>query len=150
MNHIPPDYHTAMPYLIVAEGLRALEFYKQVFEAEEMMRLLMPDGKLGHAEFKVGESRIAVADEFPEWKCFGPKTIGGTPVTIILYFKDCDAVIARAIEAGATKLDEIRDQFYGDRSGKIMDPFGHVWIVATHIEDVSVEEMQKRLNEMCQ
>jgi PhnB protein len=143
-NYIPDGYHTATPYLIVGGAARALDFYKQAFGATELMRFDAPDGKIGHAEIKIGNSRIMLADEHPEMDARSPQTIGGTPVGLMLYLEDCDAVTARAVSLGAKVLKPVQDQFYGDRSGAILDPFGHKWFLATHREDVSPEELQKR------
>jgi len=141
---IPEGYHTATPYLIITPAAKAIEFYKAVFGATELERLATPGGKVGHAEIQIGDSRIMLADEFPEWDARSPKTIGGCPVSIMLYVEDVDAVVKRAVAAGATLFKPVADQFYGDRSGTITDPFGHKWTIATHIEDVSPEEMKKR------
>ena len=143
-KYIPDGYHTATPYLIVNGGARAIEFYKQAFGATEVMRMPAPGGKLGHAEIKIGDSKIMLADEFPEMDARGPQTIGGTPVSLMLYFEDCDAVTARAVASGAKVLRPVEDHFYGDRSGTILDPFGHKWTIATHKADLSAEELQKR------
>lgn len=141
---VPEGYERVTPYLCVSGCAEAIEFYKKAFEATEVSRMPDPSGKIGHAEIKIGESMIMLSDEFPELGVLSPKTIGGTPVALMLYFQDVDAVGARAIAAGARLTRAIEDQFYGDRSGKLEDPFGHVWWIATHIEDVSQEEMEKR------
>ncbi len=143
-KYIPDGYHTATPYLIVNGGARAIEFYKQTFGATEIMRIGSPDGKVGHAEIQIGDSRIMLADEFPEMDARGPQTIGGTPVGLMLYVENCDAMISRAVSAGAKVLKPVQEQFYGDRSGTILDPFGHKWTIATHKEDVAPEEMKRR------
>ena len=143
-NYTPDGYHTATPYLVVNGGARAIEFYKQAFGATEVVRMDAPGGKIGHAEVKIGDSHIMLADEYPEMDALSPQTIGGTPVGLCLYVEDCDAVFKRAISLGAKSLKPLEDQFYGDRSGTILDPFGHKWTVATHKEDVSPEEMKKR------
>jgi len=143
-KYIPDGYHTATPYLIVNGGARAIDFYKQAFGATEVMRMPGPGGKVMHAEVKIGDSRIMLADEFPEMDARGPQSIGGTPVSLMLYFEDSDAVTARAVSAGAKMLRPVQDQFYGDRSGTILDPFGHKWTIATHKEDLSAEEIRKR------
>jgi PhnB protein len=143
-NYIPTGYHTATPYLIVNGGARAIEFYKQVFGATEVMRMPGPDGKVGHAEIKIGDSHIMLADECPEMGARSPQALGGTPISLLLYFEDADAVVARAVSGGAKVVRPVQDQFYGDRSGIITDPFGHMWNIATHKEDLSPEEMQKR------
>jgi PhnB protein len=142
---IPDGYHTATPYLIVKDAAHALEFYKKAFGAKELMRFADPSGKVGHAEIKIGDSPIMLADEFPEMGARSPQSFGGTPVSLLLYVKDVDAAASQAIAAGATVVRPVKDQFYGDRSGTFADPFGHVWTIATHIEDVSEEEMHKRM-----
>jgi PhnB protein len=144
VDYIPPGYHTATPYLIVDGAARAIEFYKQAFGAAEVMRISGPDGKLGHAEIKIGDSPIMLADEFPKMDARGPVAIGGTPVSLMLYFENCDTIFNRAVSAGARVLRQVQDQFYGDRAGTVVDPFGHKWTIATHKEDVSPEEVQKR------
>ena len=143
-NFTPDGYHTATPYLIVNDGGKAIEFYNDVFGASEVMRIASPDGKIGHAEIQIGDSRLMMADEFPEMNALSPQTVGGTPVLICLYFENCDAVFEKAIAAGAKEVKPMMDQFYGDRSGTFVDPFGHQWTVATHIEDVSPEEVARR------
>ena len=144
VHYIPAGYHTATPYLIVNGAARAIEFYKQVFGATETFRMTGPGGKLGHAEIKIGDSQIMLADEFPEMDARSPEAMGGTPVSLLLYFEDADAVFARAVAAGAKTLRPVQDQFYGDRAGTVADPFGHKWTIATHKEDLSPEEVQKR------
>ena len=141
---VPEGFHTATPYLIITNAARALEFYKDVFGATELTRLATPDGKVGHAEIRIGDSRIMLADEFPEWDARSPQTIGGSAVHIMLYVEDVDAVVSRAVGAGAKLFKPVADQFYGDRSGSLTDPFGHKWTIATHKEDVSPEEMKRR------
>lgn len=141
---LPAGYHSITPYLIVTPASQAIEFYKTAFGATEAMRLATPQGKVGHAELKVGDSFVMLADEFPEWDARSPHTIGGTPVTMLLYVEDVDAVVTRAVAAGARLTRPIQDQFYGDRSGTILDPFGHQWTIATHVEDVAPEEMKRR------
>jgi PhnB protein len=141
---IPEGYPSVMPYLIVDGGVAAIEFYGKVLGATERMRMPGPDGKIGHAELEVGDSLIMLADEHPEVGAVGPKTVGGTPVTIHVYVEDVDDVFQRAIDAGAKELRGVEDQFYGDRSAQFEDPFGHRWSVATHVEDVPPEEMEKR------
>ena len=141
----PDGYHTATPYLILNDATRALEFYKKAFGAEELMRLPMPGGRIGHAEIQIGDSRIMLADENPSIGARSPKTLGGTPVSIMLYVDDVDSRYKQAIAAGAKELRGVKDQFYGDRSGCLTDPFGHQWTIATHKEDVSEEEMNRRM-----
>ena len=144
---IPEGYPHVTPYLIVDGASDAIDFYGTVLGATERMRMPGPDGKIGHAELEVGDSVIMLADEHPEMGAVGPKTVGGTPVTIHVYVEDVDDVFKRAIDAGANELRGVEDQFYGDRSGQFEDPFGHRWSVATHVEDVSPEEMERRAAE---
>ena len=145
---IPDGYHTVTPYLIVKGAAAALEFYKKAFGATEIMRHCLPDGRVCHSEFQIGDTRIMLADEFPEMGASGPKTLGGTPVGLALYVPDVDASAARVVAAGATVERPVTDQFYGDRTGTFVDPFGHKWTIATHKEDVSDEELQKRMAAM--
>ena len=140
----PPGFHTATPYLIVDGAARALEFYQQAFGATELFRMAAPDGRVGHAEIQIGDSRLMLADEFPEMGARGPLSIGGTPVGLMLYVADCDAMFARAVSLGAKVIEPLKDHFYGDRSGTMLDPFGHKWTLATHTEDLSKEELDKR------
>lgn len=144
VNPIPEGYHSVTPYIIVSGAARAIEFYKQAFGATELFRMDGPDGQVGHAEIKIGDSHIMLADEHPQMGARGPQTIGGSPVSLMLYVEDVDVTVGRAVEAGATLKRPVADQFYGDRTGGIEDPFGHVWYVATHVEDVPHEELQKR------
>jgi PhnB protein len=148
VKKIPDGYASVTPYLMVRGAARAIEFYKNVFGATERMRLPMPDGKVGHAEIEIGGSVIMLADECPESAAKSPQTTGGTPVCIHLYVEDADAVFAKAIAAGAKQTKPVANQFYGDRSGMFSDPFGHSWNVATHFEDVSPEELHKRIAAM--
>jgi len=141
---IPEGYHTATPYLIVGGAADAIEFYKKAFGATELFRFPAPDGKIGHAEIKIGDSPIMLADEYPEMGYKGPQTLGGSPVSIMIYVDDVDTVFNRAVAAGASIKEAVSDKFYGDRMGTLADPFGHVWHVSTHKEDVSVEEMERR------
>jgi PhnB protein len=141
---IPDGYHTATPYLVITNAGKAIEFYKEAFGATERMRLPTPEGKVMHAEIKIGDSPIMLCDECPEWNALSPQTIGGTAVSIMLYVEDVDAVVNRAVAAGAKLLMPVQDQFWGDRCGTIADPFGHKWTVATHTEDVSPEEISTR------
>ena len=144
VNPIPDGYRTVTPYLIVKGAAEALAFYKAAFGAEELCRMPGPEGKVMHAEIQIGDSRIMLADEFPEMGFRGPKSIGGSPVGICLYVEDVDDRFHQAVAAGGTVKKPLADQFYGDRSGTLGDPFGHVWTVATHVEDVPPEEMQQR------
>ena len=141
---IPDGYHTVTPYLIIKGAAEAIEFYKKAFGATELFRIAQPDGQIGHAEIQIGDSPIMLADEFPGMKYFGPQTLGGSPVSIMLYVEDVDTVFNGAIAAGASQERAVEDKFYGDRGGSVVDPFGHVWHLATHKEDVSPEEMKKR------
>ena len=145
---LPVGYHNVMPYLIIDGAAQAIEFYKKAFGATERMRIPAPGGKVGHAELKIGDSIIMLADEFPEMGARGPKTIGGTPVSFCVYVDDVDKSFPQAIAAGAKETRPLKDQFYGDRSGTLEDPFGHTWTIATHVEDVSAEEMARRAEKM--
>ena len=144
---IPDGYPRVTPYLIVDGGAAAIEFYESVLGATERMRMGGPDGKVGHAELGIGDSVIMLADEHPEMDARGPKTVGGTPVSLHVYVEDADSVFERAIESGAEALRPVEDKFYGDRSGSFEDPFGHHWHVATHVEEVPPDEMSKRAAE---
>jgi PhnB protein len=141
---IPEGYHTATPYLIVKGAGRAIEFYKQAFGASEVMRMDGLNGRVGHAEIRIGDSPIMLADEYPEMGIRSPQSLGGSGMSLLLYVEDVDARFKKAIATGAKELKPIQDQFYGDRSGTLEDPFGHVWTIATHKEDVSPDEMKKR------
>ena len=141
---IPEGYHSLTPYLIVDGAAEAIEYYKKAFGAIELFRM-DHEGKVGHAEMKIGDSPFMVADPFPQMGYRDPKGIGGTPVSLMLYVEDVDKIYKQAIEAGGTELKAVQDQFYGDRSGTLTDPYGHVWTVATHKEDVTQEEMDKRM-----
>ncbi|MBA3563997.1 MAG: VOC family protein [Gammaproteobacteria bacterium] len=144
VKHQPEGYHTATPYLIVNGAAAAIDFYKKAFGATELFRMDAPGGKIGHAEIKIGDSPIMLADEHPDMGQRGPQALGGTPVSIMIYVKDVDARFKKAVAAGAKEVKALQDQFYGDRSGTIKDPFGHVWTISTHIEDIPPEEMQER------
>jgi PhnB protein len=141
---VPDGYHSVTPYLVVKGAERALAFYARAFGAVETLRMQEPGGRIGHAELRVGDSTVMLADEHPEIGALGPESVGGSPVTLMLYVPDVDATVARAVEAGATLTRPVADQFYGDRNGGIRDPFGHVWFVATHVEDVPPEELERR------
>jgi PhnB protein len=143
-NWIPSGYPRVSPYLHVDGASEAIEFYGNVLGATERMRMPAPGGKIGHAELEIGDSVIMLADEFADMGVRGPKSIGGTPVTISVYVEDVDGVFERALGAGATSVRPVENQFYGDRSGQFEDPFGHLWSVATHVEDVAPDEMEKR------
>lgn len=140
---IPEGYHTVTPYLCCKDAAAAIDFYKKAFGATEVMRM-ENDGKVGHAELQIGDSRVMLADEFPEMGFLSPKTVGGSPVMIHLYLDDVDATANRAVAAGAKVTRPVADQFYGDRGGQLEDPFGHKWYVSTHKEDLSPEEIEKR------
>ena len=141
---IPDDYPRVIPYLAIDGASTAIDFYKKVFGSTERMRMDAPDGKIGHAEISIGDSVIMLADPFPEAGNKTPKDVGGTPVTIMVYVEDVDACYQRALDNGASAINKVEDQFYGDRSGSFEDPFGHHWHIATHVEDISPEEMEKR------
>ena len=141
---IPDGYHSVTPYLIIKGAADAIEFYKKAFGASELFRFAGPEGKIGHAEIKIGDSPIMLADEYPEIGYKSPQSLGGSPVSIMIYVEDVDTIFDRAITAGGKVQQPVKDQFYGDRLGTLEDPFGHVWHVSTHKEDVSVEEMERR------
>ncbi|MFQ5700523.1 MAG: VOC family protein [Acidobacteriota bacterium] len=141
---IPEGFHTITPHLTIPDASAAIEFYKKAFGAEEIFRMPSPDGKIMHAEIRIGDSPIMLNDEMPDYGCRGPKMIGGSPVTIHLYVTDADAFMKRAEEAGAKVEMPLQDQFWGDRYGKIEDPFGHKWSIATHIEDPTPEQVAER------
>jgi PhnB protein len=141
---IPDGYHSVTPYLVVKRGARAIDFYKEVFGASERMRMNGPNGTVGHAELEVGDSVVMLADEFPDMGFRSPQSVGGTPVSLVLYVEDVDSCFDRAVAAGAKALRPVEDQFYGDRSGTLEDPFGHVWTVSTHKEDVPPDELRRR------
>jgi PhnB protein len=150
VHHIPEGYHSVTPYLVVDGAAAALEFYTKAFGATELMRMPAPGGKIGHAEIMIGDSHVMLADEHPEQGHVGPKTVGGTPVGLMIYVPDVDTMFKTALSLGATETRPVEDQFYGDRMGSLKDPFGHNWMIATHIEDVSPEEMEKRMAAMGQ
>jgi PhnB protein len=142
---IPDSYHTVTPYLIVKGAGEAIEFYKKAFGAKELSRFAMPGGKIGHAEIKIGDSPIMLADEFPEMGHKSPQSLDGSPVSLLIYVTDVDTIFNQAVTAGAIVKEAVSDKFYGDRMGTVTDPFGHIWHVSTHKEDVSPEEMEKRV-----
>ena len=144
---IPDGYHTATPYLIIKGAAEAIEFYKSVFGAVEKMRMPGPNGKVMHAEIQIGDSPIMLADEFPEMNVLSPQTLGGSATILLLYFADVDSVVGKATAAGAKLERPVADQFYGDRTGTIIDPFGHRWTIATHVEDVPHEELERRMKD---
>ena len=141
---IPKGYNAVTPYLCVKGAAGAIAFYKKAFGAKEVMRMPGPGGTIGHAEIQIGDSRIMLADEFPEMSFRSPRTVGGTPVNIHLYVADVDRVVKKALAAGAKPLRPVAEQFYGDRTGSLEDPFGHVWHVATHVEDIPMKDLKKR------
>ncbi len=141
---IPEGYHSVTPYLIVKGAAAAIDFYKAAFGAIELTRMTQPDGRVGHAEIKIGDSPVMLADEFPDVGARSPQTIGGSPVSLMIYVPDVDGTVAKAVAAGATLTRPVADQFYGDRVGGVTDPFGHSWYVATHKEDLSPEELERR------
>jgi PhnB protein len=147
VNPIPDGYARVTPYLMIDGASAAIDFYVSVLGATERMRMGAPGDKVGHAELEIGDSVIMLADEAPEMDALSPPTVGGTPVSLHVYVEDADAVFARAIDAGAKELQPVEDKFYGDRSGSFEDPFGHRWHIASHVEDVSPEEMEKRMAE---
>ncbi|HVP50792.1 MAG TPA: VOC family protein [Terriglobales bacterium] len=148
VRYVPVGYHTATPYLIIGTGKAAdaLQWYKDVFAAVEQMRFPAPDGRIGHAETQIGDSHIMLADEYPEMGYRGPESLGGSPSLVLIYVEDVDSVFKKALAHGAKVMQGLKDQFYGDRNGTITDPFGHNWTIATHIEDVTPEEMRRRMS----
>jgi PhnB protein len=142
---VPEGYHNVTPYLYVRGAANAIEFYKNVFGAKEILRMAGPDGRVMHAELKIGDSIVMLADENPQHGVMSPQTVGGFSGGLHLYVENVDAVVQKAVENGAKLLRPIKNQFYGDRSGSVLDPSGHMWSVATHVEDVSPEEMSKRM-----
>jgi PhnB protein len=147
VNAIPDGYHSVTPYLIAKGAAKAIDFYKQAFGATEVMRMEM-GGMVGHAEIQIGDSRVMLADEHPDMNVFAPKSAGSSGVGLCLYVENVDDVVAQATKAGATIERPLQDQFYGDRSATLVDPFGHRWTIATHIEDVTPEEMNRRMAAM--
>ena len=147
---IPDGMNTVTPHLVCKDAAKAIEFYKKAFGAEERFRLNTPDGKkVLHAGLRIGDSAVMLADEFPDWGSVGPETLKGTPVVIHLYVEDADSVFDQAVQAGATVTMPLQDMFWGDRYGQLRDPFGHSWSVATHVRDVSIEEMEQAAKAMC-
>lgn len=149
----PAGYHTLTPYLTINGAAKAIDFYKSIFGASERMRMETPDGRVGHAELAIGDAVIMLSDEWPDMGCKGPEALGGSPVSLHVYVDDVDAVADRAVAAGATLKRPPKDEFWGDRMGTIVDPFGHVWLIATHVEDVPEGAMGRRaeaaMREMC-
>ena len=148
VNPIPESYPRVVPYLHIAGAKEAIDFYTSVLGAEVRMTMPGPDGRIGHAELSIGDSIIMLSDEFPEMGVRGPKTVGGSPVTIHVYVEDVDATFEKALKAGAVATRPLEDKFYGDRGGEFEDPFGHRWSIASHIEDVTTEEMERRMGQM--
>ncbi len=146
-NAIPQGYHTVTPYLVCKGAAKAIDWYKKVLNAQETMRMPGPNGQVMHAELRIGDSVVMLADEFPEMGARSPQSLGGTPIGMMVYVEHCDSVFGRAVEAGAKVERPLQDQFYGDRSGTIVDPFGHKWTIGTHIEDLTPEEMERRSKE---
>ncbi len=144
---VPHDYHSLTPYLFIDGAAKAIDFYTEAFGATEITRLPSPTGLIVHAEIQIGDSRLMLADEYPEMGVHGPLSIGGSPSCILLYVEDVDAVFAQAIAAGAREMRPIQDQFYGDRAGMLVDPFGHLWTISTHIEDLSPVEVYQRFEQ---
>jgi len=145
---IPKGYHAVTAYLSVQNAAQALDYYKRAFGAKELVRMPMPDGKVGHAEIQVGDSHVMLADEMPNMGFLSPQSRGGTTVQLHLYVRDVDTTIEQAVAAGGKLTRPIEDKFYGDRAGTIEDPYGHVWYIATHKEDVPPKEMKRRMDEM--
>jgi PhnB protein len=141
---IPEGYHTLAPYLTVDNAAQAIDYYKDAFGAKERVRMEAPGGAIGHAELEIGDSVVMLSDPFPQASTKAPKELGGTSVSVFMYVKDVDAVVKQAVDAGATVLMEVEDQFWGDRFGTVQDPFGHTWSIATHVEDVTPEEIAER------
>lgn len=144
---IPQGYHSVTPYLSLSDAARAIDFYKRAFGAQEVMRMDAPGGKIGHAEIKIGDSMIMLADEMPGSGCRSPQSLGGTTAGVFLYVENVDAVFNQAVSAGAQVDTPLADMFWGDRYGRLKDPFGHSWSVATHKEDVAPAEMSRRMQE---
>ncbi len=144
----PEGYSSLTAYLIVQGAAAAIDFYKNVFGATETLRMPMPDGRIGHAELRIGDSVLMLADEFPEAEAISPKTLGGTTVGMMIYVDDADAVFNKAVSLGAKVKKPMADQFYGDRNGTVEDPWGHKWTISTHVEDVTREEMERRMAAM--
>jgi PhnB protein len=147
VNPVPDGYQVVTPYLCVNSAADAIDFYKDIFGAQERMRMPQPDGTIGHAELLIRDSVVMLSDEFPDMGVISPKSLGGTPVTLNVYVDNVDDVVDRAVGKGATLLQPIENRFYGDRSGQIVDPWGHKWSVATHVEDVPPDEMERRAAE---
>lgn len=147
---VPDGYHSVTPYLIVKAAADAIEFYKRAFGAIELMRMPSPDGRIAHAEIKIGDSAIMLADEHPEMGYRSPQSSGGAGVSLMVYVERVDEVFRTCVANGAKELQPVKDQFYGDRSGTLRDPFGHTWTIATHVEDIAPDEMRKRAEQFMQ
>ena len=148
VNYIPKGYNTITPYLVIKGAAKAIEYYKNVFGAKVVVRMDGTNGLVGHAEVQIGDSRFMLADENPQVGHRSAETIGASPVSLYVYLPDCDKVVEKAVASGAKILKPVADQFYGDRSGFLQDPFGHLWGIATHVEDVSDSEMKERMKKM--
>jgi PhnB protein len=146
----PPGYHSVTPYLSVRDAVAAVAFYRRAFGAELVMKLTLPDGRYAHAEVRIGDCHLMMAEENPEWGNVSPATLGGSPVSFMVYVPDVDAAYARAVAAGCTPVRPVENQFYGDRTGTVKDPYGFQWSLGTHVEDVSEAEGQRRMNAMMQ
>lgn len=146
VNYVPEGYRSVTPYLIVRGAARAIDFYKQAFGATEIMRMPGPNNTIGHAELRIGDSVVMLADEQPNGSYRAPDVLGGSPVSLMIYIADVDEVFSKAVSLGSKELRAVQDQFYGDRSGNLVDPFGHIWTISTHVEDVSPEEMERRMS----
>lgn len=144
---VPEGYDSVTPYLVVRGAAKAIAFYEKAFAAKERLRLPAPGGGIGHAELKIGNSIIMLADEFPDMGARGPRAIGGSPVSLLIYVEQVDDVFHAALAAGARELRPLENRFYGDRAGQLEDPFGHVWTLASHVEDVTAEQLQRRMEE---
>lgn len=147
---IPPGYHSVTPYLIINGAAKAIDFYKRAFNAQELTRMESPDGTIGHAEIQIGDSHVMLADEYLDMSQRSPRSLGSTDVSLIIYVENVDEMFSQALMSGAHELQAVKDQFYGDRSGTLKDPFGHVWTISTHVEDVPPEEMRKRAKQFFQ
>lgn len=149
VNPIPQGYHSLTPYLIVKDAARAIEFYKKAFGAKELFRMAAPNSMIGHCELQIGDSRVMLADEFPDMDATAPtQGVNGIAFSLLIYVENVDEVFKRAVDAGAKVLRPLKNEFYGDRMGTVQDPFGHHWNLGMHVEDVSEEEMQKRAQKM--
>ena len=147
-SKLPPGMHSVTPHLVCAQADEAIEFYKNAFGATELSRMPGPDGKIMYASLRIGDSVVMLSEEMPQWESFGPKALKGTPVTIHLYVENADATFAQAVRAGAKAIMPLEDMFWGDRYGKVEDPSGHQWAIATHVREVSPEEMQQAMEQM--